>query len=1124
MTDDTDRPISTYEMNPADFQKFLFKRDDSYYMNIEKEVTYSKRDMPPSSSSSSGRSTPKPLEKDIPIPNGNIFARILRGFSFYVALISVALLCLILHSFISRPQDKSCETATVWPSYARFLDFDNRYTRFADRYTLYLYRERSVYGNDKPTGVPVLFIPGNAGSYKQVRAFAAQAANVFADAVAEDPEGTLNSGKRELDFFAVDFNEDFSAFHGQTLLNQAEYVNDAITYILSLYQSTRKTSDYPNDESLPLPTSVMILGHSMGGIIGQAAFSLKNYAEGSINTLITLAAPHAMAPLPFDRQMVEFYEAIKAYWLNSFLLPAEENSLRDTLLVSVAGGGLDTNIVPEYSAVTAFAPPSNTLSVFTSGIPFVWAEIDHQAMAWCESFRRVLIRGLFAIVDARQPTGTVSLAERKELLSHTYIQGSSLDNDLTQISDPVSSHNKLECGNTVVYNNEPGKPFMLDQFGTSTIRQHVYPIPTVPDNIEYFELLTSYPIDTVNSKVKVLACRLDPKTGTSLPELNKSESGEPLPIVCELLRDAITLIPASRIDTDTPYSGKVFYTFKLSKEQLNEYHLILVTDDLMEPNDHFLVGGFANKSSDPLVIKKSQSQLFKRGIDFSFDTSNSLSNKFQFLGIQSSLLAYKIKLSYELHDGKELQTTFTPMLKQSLESPYETKFYVNVTETDISLHGISPFMEYFGKESEKSLVMEFIANPFVYKKLHVTLLPDYYGSAGRLLMRYRTLLGSFPVVIVAFAAYCQFRYFHYGSTFLNMNTALEIIVRRGLVKLLVFVSILSIVTSYSTSRVSTALPDGADPDSSWRDSAAMVLNSFWKQNHLLFGLQSPQFWVLAPILTFMFVGLVVTCTFIFSVFIHILSYFYGFYLKLRKSSIKGIAQAFFMYMKLIYVFLKKRDNSVLKSADLSKFDTSEAVLNAIYANPSLAYTYGRKDFQTRLISNTILLFIVMTVVPFQIAYVILLATQSVTTAKSLFLARACTRSSHHQEKLWSFFNFSLMVTFLMLLLAPIDFPVLLVWARNISTHWYIPFPTHHNFFSIIPFMIMTEILRKGKLPPRLSDAEFYSNNLLLFFLAFYSLIYGAEKPYLIHNVVGAYFFWLIFLYAKNQFVKQSNRS
>ncbi|EPX74947.1 GPI inositol deacylase [Schizosaccharomyces octosporus yFS286] len=1121
MKDDTDRPINTYGMDPADFQKYLFKREESY-LNTEKEDAYFKR--PPSSSSSSGRSTPKPLEKDIPVSNGYVMTRILRGVSLYVALISIALMCLITHSFISRPQDNSCQTATVWPSYARFLDFDNRYTRFADRYTLYLYREKSVYGSDKPTGVPVLFVPGNAGSYKQVRAFAAQAAHVYAEVLAEDPEGTLDSGKRELDFFAVDFNEDFSAFHGQTLLNQAEYVNDAINYILSLYQTTRKTSDNPKDESLPLPTSVIILGHSMGGIVGQAVFSLKNYVEGSINTLVTLAAPHAMAPLPFDRQIVEFYEAIKSYWLNSFLLPTEENSLRDTLLVSIAGGGLDTNIVPEYSAVTAFAPPSNALSVFTSGIPYVWAEIDHQAMAWCENFRRVLIRGLFAIVDARQPTGTVSLSERKRLLSHTYIQGSSLENDLTQISGSPGSYQNLECANTVVHDTKPGTAFMLDDFGRSKTKQHVYPIPTFPDTFEYFELLTSYPIDTADSKVKVLACHLDPKTVTSLPELNRSESGEPLPVICELLRDAITLIPASTTDTDTPYSGKVFYNYKLSAQRLQDYHLILINDDLNEPNDHFLVADFANKSSDPILINKSQSQLFRHGVNFSFNTSNSLSKKFQFLGMQNSLLAYKIKLSYELHDGIEVQTTFTPMLKQSLESPFETKFYVNLTEAEISLHGISPFMEYFGKESEKSLVMEFITNPLVYKKIHVSLLPDFYASAGRLLMRYRTLLGSFPIVVVAFAAYCQFRYFHYGSTFLNMNTALEIFVRRGLMKLLVFVSVLSLITSYSTSRISTALPDDADPDTSWRVSAAMVLNSFWKQNHLLFGLQSPQFWILAPILTFMFVGLVVACVFIFSIIIHFLSYVYGFCFRLRNSSMKGLMQSFLLCIKTMYVCLKKRDISLLTNADFRKYDTSEALLNVIYANPSLAYTYGRRDFQTRIISNIILLSIVMTVVPFQIAYVILLAMQSMTTAKSLFLARGCSRSSHHQQKLWSFFNFSLTVTFLMLLLAPIDFPVLLVWARNISTHWYIPFPTHHNFFSIIPFMIMTEILRKGKLLPRLTDAEFYSNNLLLFLLAFYSLIYGAEKPYLIHNVVGAYFFWLIFLYAKNYFVKQPKRS
>ena len=53
----------------------------------------------------------------------------------------------------------------------------------------------------------------------------------------------------------VDFNEEFSALHGHSLLEQAQFLNDAIAYILTLYRDGRQA-----DPELPQPTSVMIIG------------------------------------------------------------------------------------------------------------------------------------------------------------------------------------------------------------------------------------------------------------------------------------------------------------------------------------------------------------------------------------------------------------------------------------------------------------------------------------------------------------------------------------------------------------------------------------------------------------------------------------------------------------------------------------------------------------------------------------------------------------------------------------------------------------------------------------------------------------------------------------------------
>ncbi|GME81452.1 unnamed protein product [Ambrosiozyma monospora] len=213
-----------------------------------------------------------------------------------LSVCGLSLLGLIAFSFMTPTEGadlSTCRGVYMSPAYARVHGFDETHTRFASKYSLYLYKEqgKEAIPNDshalKLTGAPVLFIPGNAGSFKQVRSIASAAANWF-----HDNGGYieyLNPNANNLDFFSADFNEDFTAFHGRTMLDQAEYLNEAIAFILSLY----------SQNEIPV-TSVILVGHSMGGMVSRVMLSLPNYVEGSVNTILTLAAPHAAAPATFD--------------------------------------------------------------------------------------------------------------------------------------------------------------------------------------------------------------------------------------------------------------------------------------------------------------------------------------------------------------------------------------------------------------------------------------------------------------------------------------------------------------------------------------------------------------------------------------------------------------------------------------------------------------------------------------------------------------------------------------------------------------------------------------------------------------------------------------------------------
>jgi hypothetical protein len=66
-------------------------------------------------------------------------------FSFILACLSLAFLGLIAHSVLNLQRDaKGCKMSFMYPSYAKLGDFDTEHTRFATKYSLYLYREQNM--------------------------------------------------------------------------------------------------------------------------------------------------------------------------------------------------------------------------------------------------------------------------------------------------------------------------------------------------------------------------------------------------------------------------------------------------------------------------------------------------------------------------------------------------------------------------------------------------------------------------------------------------------------------------------------------------------------------------------------------------------------------------------------------------------------------------------------------------------------------------------------------------------------------------------------------------------------------------------------------------------------------
>ncbi|OJA08129.1 hypothetical protein AZE42_04157 [Rhizopogon vesiculosus] len=271
------------------------------------------------------------------------------------------------------------------PSYLLQREFNSSWTPLAYRYSLWLYREVGWESN-QAMGTPVLFIPGNAGSSHQVRSIASSAARQYFSSPSVISSDFAGRGIKTLDFFAVEFNEDLSAFHGPTLQSQIEYSSAAIRYILSHY---------------PRNTRIVVMGHSMGGVVGTALLP-----SDDISALITMSTPHTLPPARFDARVDELYQR------NAELLANDP-----TPIVSICGGATDM-MIPSESCILPDLGDVNLegtvyrRTVFTSALEGAWTGVGHREMVWCHQVRWRVARAALELGGAKSNTDMAVMLDK----------------------------------------------------------------------------------------------------------------------------------------------------------------------------------------------------------------------------------------------------------------------------------------------------------------------------------------------------------------------------------------------------------------------------------------------------------------------------------------------------------------------------------------------------------------------------------------------------------------------------------------------------------------------------------------------------------------------------------------
>ena len=704
-----------------------------------------------------------------------------------ITILSLAFIALVGYSFRVRQQDtKACNMAYMYPSYKRLHGFDLEHTRFAKKYSLYLYREQTIDFTDTPQGVPVLFVPGNAGSYKQIRPIAAEAAAQFQELVKLDAS-ILDEGKRSLDFFTVDFNEDFSAFHGQTMLDQAEYLNSAITYILSMYSDARKS---PSDQSLPDPMSVIILGHSMGGIVARTMQIMPNYLPKSINTIITMSTPHALPPAPFDSQIQSIYRDINSYWYESF--SSDVNALQDVSLVSIAGGGLDTIVSSDYSSIKTIVPLSNGFTIFTSTIPHAWTSADHQAILWCDQFRRVLARAILETVDVRRASQTTPIGKRITILRNHLLSRLDRQDYGPTVSDgfPVS-FDSLEVRKTHVVKN-------IRELQTG---HQMYLLPTENKS---FRLITN--LEPGVEGFTVSLCR---------------EAGI-IDLSCVDVTQDATVLPSEQ---DLKHDGDSRRQYFMQFDDVKAYQFVMIQT---WSSEGFMSANFA--SNHEVVVEPTLS-MFMDGVVLKFNDSIVSSVR---VPSRNSMIAYKVTTSMSCG-------LMQPITRQHISDPYETKYHIG-HDFEVSIHGQSPF---FSIIDAPGLLLQHWPDPSCGRPGTMTIKIDYIGSLGKLVMRYRVVLVAFPSALAFIVFFLQLRTYQRTNVFVSFQQGIRSLLGRPLLAILVLITGATISLIHRQQNMAISSEQLFTND----------LKHIMSRNDLLLGLQDMSLCWLAPVFVLVSIGI-----------------------------------------------------------------------------------------------------------------------------------------------------------------------------------------------------------------------------------------------------------------------------
>lgn len=143
-------------------------------------------------------------------------------------------------------------------------------------------------------------------------------------------------------YFVVGLSNEYSALHASTVLRQASFVNDALFAINEIYKEENRTG-----------IKVIIVAHSVGGIVARTSMLLSNQPKGClIKAIIMLSSPNRSPTYSPDASMDLLYKTVNLAWAQSFY--NESDACKNQKKKFVPEGKLDANF--ECPRCTARVP------------------------------------------------------------------------------------------------------------------------------------------------------------------------------------------------------------------------------------------------------------------------------------------------------------------------------------------------------------------------------------------------------------------------------------------------------------------------------------------------------------------------------------------------------------------------------------------------------------------------------------------------------------------------------------------------------------------------------------------------------------------------------------------------